>query len=29
LLDASDEDVADLQKTWNEAFAELKVNTGQ
>ena len=29
LLDASDEDVAGLQKTWNEAFAELKVNTGQ
>ena len=29
LLEASDEEVAGLRETWNEAFAELKVNTGQ
>ena len=29
LLEASQEDLSDLQTSWNEAFDELKVNTGQ
>ncbi len=29
LLEASQEDLPDLQTSWNEAFDELKVNTGQ